>query len=82
MDTTENARRELLGVINEEPKERAEPERCTVRCGTPQSWGETLRSSDSSPRTWGCGGEVTTWSGACSFSTGRAFTSGSSLTER
>ena len=23
MDTTENARRELLGVINEEPKERA-----------------------------------------------------------
>ena len=24
MDTTENARRELLGVINEEPKERAE----------------------------------------------------------
>jgi hypothetical protein len=26
MDTTENARRELLGVINEEPNERAELE--------------------------------------------------------
>ena len=36
MDTTENARRELLGVINEEPKERAESKRCTVRCGTPR----------------------------------------------
>ena len=39
--TTEAARRVLVGVINEEPKERAAIERSMVRCGTPPSWGKT-----------------------------------------
>ena len=47
-DATENIRREMVKELNAAPKGRAELELKHGRCGTPRSWAETTRSSDSS----------------------------------
>ena len=77
-DTTENARRELLG----DDQRRAEGESgagssSMVRCGTPTELGQDFEVSGFLAPLWGSEGKVTACGAVSCFSTGRAFTSAS-----
>ena len=80
-DKTENARREAVRELNTQPKGRAELE---LQHGQVWDTDELQRDFEVQgflARLWRCEGEVTECEEACSSSTCRAFTSGSSPTE-